>query len=131
MPETESEPEESKKQSNSLLKTWTPDDTKLLAITAIATMAANVVTVILVALAIIVARSFRPNPGTPGNYVFLAIPSILMILGTGLIISRRSFKRDESENIVSLWFSRIVNVLIIFSALLYTLAWIGFAVGIK
>lgn len=55
------------------MKSLTSEDRKLIVITVAATVAANLITVVVVALAIIIARDFRPQPGTPKSY-FLLIP---------------------------------------------------------
>ena len=50
------------------MKSLTSEDRKLIVITVAATVAANLITVVVVALAIIIARDFRPQPGTPKSY---------------------------------------------------------------
>ena len=63
-----------------ILQGWTPDDNKLLVITIAATVAANIITVVIVALAVIIARSVQPHPGTPGNYAFFLGTSIFPVM---------------------------------------------------
>ena len=57
----------------SYVKSLTDEDRKLIVITVVATVAANLLTVVMVGLAIIIAHNLRVTPDTPKSY-FLLIP---------------------------------------------------------
>ena len=135
MPETEDKPGDGEKKRDSIFGNWTSDDSKLLIITIAATVVANIFTVILVALTVIVARSMRPNPGTPGSYVFFFGSSLLPLIGVWMILSflratRRGKEVDLTSRVIK-WIIIAVGILEGFFALLYVLGMIGFAVGVK
>lgn len=123
------------KREKSIFRNWTPGDSKLLVITIAATVTANIVTVILVALAVIVARSFRPNPGTPGNYAFLFGISALPVITACVAFSTLRRLRRERATFLGdrafKWVMAILGITAGFSALLYILGWIGLAAGIR
>jgi len=122
---------ESNKQKNSLFANWTINDSKLLMITITATVVANMVTIIMVAMAIIVARSFRPKPATPQNYIFLFWITPFLVLAAYGAFSSLYRKRNVRSAPVIKWALIIVGLGTGFLALLYVLAWIGFALGVK
>jgi hypothetical protein len=115
--------------------TWTTDDIKLLIVTVVATVIANVITVVLVALAVIVARSFRPNEASPADYAFLWGSSIIPALAAYIAFEYwRSTRRHRASGLsrnVSKWIIIIVGAFEGFFLLLYILAAIGYAVGVK
>jgi hypothetical protein len=123
------------KQKKSIFSNWTPGDSKLLMITIAATVVANIVTIILVALAIIVARSFRPNPGTPANYIFLlgisAFPALAAYAAFSSLYRTRRKSIASPFDKVRKWAIVITGLGAGFLTLLYILGWIGFAVGVK
>ena len=135
MPDTKDESSNTGNQRNSLFSNWTSDDSKLLVITIAATVAANIITAVMVALAIIVARSMRPNPATPGNYAFLFGTSIFPLLAVWSVlfffrVSRREKNKDLVDQAIK-WTLIIVGTFEGMFALSYILAFIGFAIGIK
>jgi hypothetical protein len=135
MPETKDKPPDGEKKRDPIFRNWTSDDSKLLIITIAATVVANIFTVILVALAVIVARSMRPNPGTPGSYAFFFGSSLFPLMGVWVILSflritRRGKEVDFTGRVIK-WIIIAVGILEGFFALLYVLGMIGFAVGVK
>jgi hypothetical protein len=135
MPKETDESADSERPNKPIFQSWTPGDIKLLIITIAGTVAANIITVIIVALAIIVARSFRPNPGTPSNYIFLLGISAFPALAAYAAFS--SLYRTKRERTASLldkarkWAMIVSGLGAGFLTLLYILGWIGFAVGVK
>jgi hypothetical protein len=70
-----------KSQRKSGVENWTPNDSKLLVITVVATVSANVITIILIGLAIITARYFvRPLYTPRVNYYYIAATLIFVII---------------------------------------------------
>ena len=135
MPETKDKPPDTEKKRDSIFTNWTSGDSKLLIITIAATVVANIFTVILVALAVIVARSMRPNPGTPGSYAFFVGSSLFPLIGVWMILSflritRRRKEVDFTGRVIK-WIIIAVGILEGFFALLYVLGMIGFAVGVR
>lgn len=135
MPETKDKPADDEKKRESIFRDWTSDDSKLLIITIAATIVANIFTVIVVALTVIVARSMRPNPGTPGSYAFFFGSSLFPLIGVWIILSflrttRRKKEVDLTGQVIK-WIIIAVGILEGFFALLYILGMIGFAAGVK
>ena len=121
------------RQKRFILGNWTSDDKKQLIITIAATVAANVITIIIIALAIIVARSFRPHPATSASYAILLSSSTVPI---SIILMALSVRSDytRSASIVGKIVKLIMTVIAIatgFLILLGLLGWIGIAVGVK
>jgi len=135
MPDKKDESSNAENHRDSIFRNWTSDDRKLLMITIVATVAANIVTVVVVALAVIIARSMRPNPGTPGNYAFLFGSSIFPLLAVFTVLHVLHTSKHEKKR--DLWYQVVKWTLIAIGAfeglfaLLYILAFIGFATGIK
>jgi amino acid transporter len=123
-------------KEESVLQGLTKEDGKLFLITVAATVVANIVTVIIVAIAIILARSARPHPATPANYAFsfvFALVPALVGLPTLYSLSRFKGSSQLSDNVNKV-IKLIIRVLVIVVgtlSLLFILAWIGFAAGIS
>ena len=112
---------------------WTSDDKKQLVITIVAAVAANVITIIIVALAIIAARSFHPHPATSASYAILLSSSTVPISVILMALSVRS-DYTRAVSVVSKIVKLIMTVIAIaagFLILLILLGWIGIAVGVK
>ena len=135
MPETSDDSVDGEKHKRSIFEDWTPEDGKLLIITTAATVTANIVTIIIVALALIISRSFRPNPSTPKNYIwFLGISAIPVLTAYVAFYSLYRTRREEDDSPydgIRKWALVITGLGTGFLALLYILSWIGFAVGVK
>lgn len=122
--------------SKSLVESLTREDVKLFIITVVATVFSNVITVIIIALAIILARSSRPHPGTLGNYAFFFGVTMFTFLGVSgglwsLIVARtRHGKSDYVEKILK-WIIVAVSVVEGIIALIFALTWVGFSAGVK
>ncbi len=107
------------------------DDVKLLVITFAGTVAANVVTVIVVAIAIILARPGFAGPHTPRmvllniGYAVLGVP----IVWGGLMTWRR--KRPTPDPLVYRGLSLALIVAMGLMTLLWVLVLLGYAVGVK
>src|SRR5271166_6217330 len=101
MPEVADRPADNGNRQQSTFETWTPGDSKLLVLTVAAAVVANIVTVILVALAVIVARSFRPHSGTLGSYAFLwgsaAFPIMTVYIAFSALRRSRRQKPASSD----------------------------------
>jgi hypothetical protein len=135
VPDTKDEPSNAGNQRNPIFRNWTSGDSKLLVITIAATVAANLITAVIIALAIIVARSMRPHPATPGNYAFLFGASLFPLLAVWAVlfffrVSRHEKNRDLLDQTLK-WTLIIVGTFEGMFALSYILAFIGFAIGIK
>lgn len=135
MPKATNEPTGDEKRKNSILQGWTPDDNKLLVITIAATVAANIITVVIVALAVIIARSVQPHPGTPGNYAFFLGTSIFPVMTACAAIyfwRRSKHEKDFSFPLRTIkWAIVILGIFGGVVTLLDILAWIGFAAGVR
>jgi hypothetical protein len=128
-------------EAKSAFRNWTKGDIKLFIITVAATVAANILTVIMVALAVILARSSRPNPPTPGNYAFFFAITLFPLLGLwgcfyGLHIARgrhtsRTIGVPDFFDKTIKWTLVIIGVVEGLISIIYILTWIGFAAGIK
>jgi hypothetical protein len=137
MPDAKDVPSTSDKKES--LINWTQDDTKLVVITVGATVVANVVTVIVVALAIIVARSTHLTPGaTDGDWAYFwatgTAPFITLFLIAGLY---RSMKRREAvklgnfaDKIIASTIA-IIGIFCLFMAMMYVLSLVGLASGLS
>src|ERR1039457_1569776 len=128
MPDEDNEPEDGKKQKG-LFGNWVKDDTKLLAITIIGTITANIITVVIVGLAVIIARWWRPSVPTTGDYVFLwAFPIFPLLVLYMLYPGWREGRRySKLVNFLSI----LTGVMAVFIILMTVLAAIGLAVGVK
>ena len=122
---TEKEPAEEEHQE-SFWASFNRADAKLLLVTFAGTVAANAVTVMVVAIALISARpafAGRPGIGTVLIYLYFVIIGALGV-GTTLSLSRRAHRRWR----VALVAVAVVGGLAVFDALLILL---GYAVGVK
>ena len=115
------------------MKSLTADDRKLIVITVAATVAANLITVVLVALAIITARAFNPQPHTPLNYLAIlsvtATPATITLIAFSVRYDLRN-KEAIAAKIVR-WVMAALGIVATFSLLLLLLGWVGFASGVK
>jgi hypothetical protein len=135
MPQAKNDTSDARKHRDPLFENWNSGDVKLLTMTIVATVTANIITVILIALTIIVARSMRPHPGTPGNYAFLFGSSMIPLMAVWTVlyfwrISRREKASDLASQVIR-WIMISVGIFEGLYLLLFVLALIGFATGIK
>ena|ERR1700733_1340821 len=123
--------EESSNQK-SFLQSFTKEDAKLFIVTAIATVVANVATVIIVALAILLARS-RPHPVPPDYYLFTAVLTISFTVSAiaGPFMIATVWKGRSLNDRFMKWAGLIVFSAVIICAIIFTLTWIGIAEGIN
>jgi small-conductance mechanosensitive channel len=135
MPNRKDEHSKADEQNTTIFRNWTQDDSKLLIITIVATVLANIITVVLVALAVIIARSSRPHPGTPGNWAFF-FGSCLFAIVSGY--SALWFFRDSRRKKATDSFVKVIKLILAISAIstcfiasLYILALIGLAAGVR
>lgn len=116
---------------------WTPDDTKLLIITAGATVAANIITIVVVALAIVVARSTHLTPGaTVGYWVFFWASAFFPLMTIAMVVvfwrnRRGRAALDSFVDRVIRWVMAFAALFSAFMTLIYLLSLIGLATGIK
>lgn len=127
-------PDTAKKDSIFQLESWKSDDIKLFVITIAATVAANIFTLILVGIAVIIARSHH-NLINPGDYIRFFVNSILAITVSGVFIvgwqKTRTTKADPLKFRAFHWIIGALAVWFSFILSLYVLSWIGFAAGIN
>lgn len=129
--------EDTEDNKKSILSNLSSQDIKLLVITFAGTVAANIVTVLLVALAIIVARSFHPVGTSPWPYVILLAETAMGVIAVQMVTYTLRRRRSGGERHIIPGYKAIKGGLIIagvFNAcllLIFVLAWIGFAAGIK
>jgi hypothetical protein len=135
MPKETDESADSERPNKPIFQSWTPGDIKLLIITIAGTVAANIITVIVVALAIIAARSGRPTSNTPGAYAFLlgatSFPVITVYMAFSYLHHIRHRRSNSFGDQAFKWVLTILGLASGCIALVYILTWIGFAVGIK
>lgn len=115
------------------MKSLAPEDRKLVVITVVATVAANLITVVVVALAITLARDLKPQPDTPKSYLLL-IPVTASPATVALIaFSVQSTLKENSSVVAKIfrWAMIVLGVVATFCLLLLVLSWVGFASGIK
>jgi len=120
---------------NSIFRNITKDDVKLFIITILATVAANIITVIIVALAVIVARGARPTPPTPGNYAINFALSLgpMILLWSAVFPGLRILATHKMPDLFAKVFKWLIVALLVAEGIItmiYILMWIGFAVGI-
>jgi hypothetical protein len=135
MAKAEGDSSDTSKQSNLFrFESWTSNDIKLLVITIVATTAANIITVVLVGVAIIIARSHH-SLRTPRDYAWFFVGSILAAMICGVCIwgwrQSGTSKADPLKIRAISWGIRVFTAWFGLIFLLYILSWIGFAAGIK
>lgn len=114
----------------------TSADVKLLVITFAGTVAANIVTVLLVGVAIILARSARSGPPVPAlDWVQLGFLPLVALMFAVLYLSRWVHARKTGTKVFGDGFPAfiMVPILILFfiGAAIALLIWVGLASGIK
>jgi hypothetical protein len=117
------------------------DDIKLLVITFVGTVAANLITVVFVGIAIAIAHLLRDKHATLSLYILTLIITIISIAApvSTFIVARgklrdklwpRDTKYRTAQKIIEWNFIISAIVLAVF-ALIFILFWIGLAAGIK
>jgi hypothetical protein len=116
------------------VKSLTAEDRKRIVITVLAAVAANLLTVAVVGLAIIIAHNLRVAPGTPKSY-FLLIPVTVTPATVALIaLSIVKFNLSDKNSAVAQvtrWVMIAVCALDALCLVVLLLAWVGHAPGIK
>src|SRR5271170_6099750 len=98
MTETEGKAVPTPKSKAPAMSGWTPDDMKLLAVTVIATVTANVITILLAAVTFIAARYARSMWPTPGSYALFSVLAVVSAAAIRLAIKNRTlFLRGELD----------------------------------
>ena len=118
---------------------WKSHDTKLLVTTVAATVIANVITVIVVALAILVARSTHLRPGaTTGDWAFFWGEAFFPVMTIYLVvIFFRQSKGRSGEALgefgfrIIKWTIIVIGVFAVFMTMIFALSLVGLATGIK
>jgi hypothetical protein len=116
------------KAPNFGLGTWTADDRKILVITVVGSVAANLATVLLVGLAVALLRLVRPAAGQGPVWLFYAA-AVGTLLLTGFAISRpevRQLTRPGGSKVSRA--SIALNAAVFLEALLIL---VGLAAGVK
>lgn len=128
-------PDACEEDSRSAFRNWTADDTKLLVITLSGTVAANIITVIVVGVAVSIARSFHPTGKSLWPYGILLAETAMAVVSISMIIYTLRHSRNEKETSLSIKTIRasmiIVGAFVACLSLIFALAWIGLAAGIK
>jgi ABC-type nickel/cobalt efflux system permease component RcnA len=129
-------------QKQPIFRSWSPDDSKLLAITFVATVAANLVTVLFVGLAIALSHGINQRKANFWTYGLLIVAIAISVLGPAIafvavrdIGKRRTDTPDAKWIGTSLAVSRIALIVLgLFMACigaLYALTLIGLAAGVR
>ena len=128
MPNKATEPENDKNQKG-IFNSWTANEAKLLAITIIGTISANIFTVIAVALAIIIARWFQHSKPTTAGYVFLWVFWVFPLLFLFSLYS--GWKSGRRYSKLAKWLSILTGAWALLIILVSVLAAVGLAAGVK
>jgi uncharacterized membrane protein YqjE len=124
-----------KDEKKAVSLTLTSEDIKLLVVTFAGTVAANLITVLLLGLAIIIGHSFHPTGRSFWPYGILLAMTAMAVISVLAAISTWRRSRDVKET--SFEYKAIRGALAVmglsgvFMLLLFMLAWIGIAAGIK
>lgn len=112
----------------------TAEDRKVIVITVAATVAANLITLVLVALAINIARGYSPRPRTPLNFEMLlsitATPALFIVLPLEILRRNLKDKTSFASKVVRVIMLVVISVSSFFLVLLL-LVWVGLASGVK
>lgn len=110
-------------------------DLKSFAIATAATVAGNIITVMIIAVALILAHDYQPRPTTASDYEVLfgvtAIPFVAALMAF-YFVYRSGKKKGHflGAGCIS-YIVAALGVVFGFISLLYALVWLGFAAGIK
>jgi Na+/phosphate symporter len=112
-------------------QSFTREDVKLFMLTIVATVIANVITVIVVALAILFARS-QPHPVTPGSYIILLVSTVtcIVVVPSGFFIIAAVWKGSTQNEKFIKWAGLIIFPALAIFGVIFILTWIGLAEGI-
>lgn len=117
------------------LQSWSAEDTKMLIIAFASTIGANLITVLFVGLAIVLAHYFKPVRNSAFGYGILIFETLATAMSIYLMTSlvRQSHRdRDTSFGNRVRRLADIVGIIFFGSqGLLFCLVWIGLAAGIK
>lgn len=114
----------------SFLQSITRDDFKLFIITIAATVIANVMTVVVVALAILIARwQSRPASGSHSALIVPTIASLGLTL-CGFFIVAAFWRGDSPYEKFMKWSGLVIFSIMGIFAVVFTLTWIGIAEGV-
>jgi len=123
------QPTENNKKSAPL--TFTSEDTKLLVITFLGTVAANLVTVIFVGLAIAIAHFLRPGHGGVPYILLIAVTLAAVIYVPIGLRTMRKATRIVGLSVSTKRFAIGSVTIMILIASMFVLVWVGIAAGIK
>lgn len=116
------------------MKGLAAEDRKLIVITVVATVAANLLTVIMVGLAIIVAHNLRVTPNTPKSYLLLipvtCTPATVALIALSIVKFDLRGKGSRVAQVVR-WVMIAVCAVATLCLAVLLLAWVGYASGIK
>jgi hypothetical protein len=131
MTETEGKSVPAPKSKTPAMSDWTPDDMKMLAVTVIATVTANLITILLAALTFIAARYARSMWPTPGSYALFSVLAVVSAAAIRLAIKNRTlFLRGELDRYGRIAFITC-TIFCVLLLLFFALAAIGIAANIK
>jgi hypothetical protein len=116
------------------VKGLTAEDRKLIVITVVATVAANLLTVVMVGLAIIIAHNLRVTPDTPKSYFLLipvtATPATVALVALSIVKFDLKGKDSTAAQVVR-WVMIALCAVATLCLIVLLLAWVGYASGIK
>jgi hypothetical protein len=117
------------KPRNPLIAYWKPEDVKLLVVSVVATVIANIVTAFMVAGAILSARyAFRGIPVKQLGWQWAIIGGMAFILYAAMRNKRRS---DSKLRRVMNRISWVAMTLVALNVVVLILGFIGYALGVK
>jgi hypothetical protein len=122
-----------KERQEPLWASFTRADMRLFLVTFAGTVAANLVTVVVVAVAIIFARppnSARPTAGVVFNYLYLVSFGIFALVGLLSWFRKNRSKGSTSRTIATIWVV-FATVTLVLMTLVLLLVLLGYAVGVK
>ena len=119
----------------SALQSWSAEDTKMLIIAFASAIGANLITVLFVGLAIILAHYFRPVHNSAFSYGILVFETFATAMSIYLMTSLVRQSHGNRDTTFGNRVRRLADIVgIIFfgsQGLLFCLVWIGLAAGIK
>ncbi len=134
--DTKQENSRSEEKKEAIFGNWTAADSRLVIISGFSAFAANLLTVLVVVLAIVASRSALPHPLTTANLVFFwassLIPAIaLLFISAAWIRLKREKKNSGTLERVIMWTFIPLGIFEGFALLSYMLALIGIAAKIS
>lgn len=116
------------------MKGLTAEDRKLIVITVVATVVANLLTIVMVGLAVIIAHNLRLTPDTPKSYFLLipvtATPATIALVALSFIKFDLKGRHSLVAQVVK-WVMIALCAVATLCLVVLLLAWVGYASGIK